>query len=140
MRAGNSGQHAVGARRLRAGLVVLGWNEHGGDAGDGIPDEHRALAARLIMSLAHLGSEQGRAGYGHHLLDSVETSVAPSDRGTLHLQRGLILLQTGQWREAGDEFSAAEPLLREDPERLAATVLNRGVVHLNTGDVRNARR
>ncbi|MGH3169630.1 MAG: CHAT domain-containing protein [Trebonia sp.] len=139
MRAGNSGQPALGAKRLRAGLTALGWNEEEGGAGDGVPAEHRAIAARLIMSLAYLESEQGRADYGHRLLDSVESHLAPVDRGTLHLQRGLILLRTGRWQESLAELTAAEPLLAGDQERLAATLLNRGVLYLNTGDVRLAR-
>jgi tetratricopeptide (TPR) repeat protein len=142
MRAGNSGQPAVGARRLRAGLAALGWSERrGGEVPDGraVPPEHRALAARLIMSLALLESEQGRAEYGHRLLDSVEGHVAPSDRGTLHLQRGTILMRTGRWREASAELTVAEQLLGADRERLAATLLNRAVLHLYTGNVRLAR-
>jgi tetratricopeptide (TPR) repeat protein len=148
MRAGNSGQPAVGARRLRAGLAALGWKElPGSTASDAgvvpdecpVPEEHRALAARLIMSLALMESEQGRARYGHRLLDSVESYVAPADRGTLHLQRGTILMRTGRWREAAAELTAAEQLLGDDRERLAATLLNRGVLHLYTGNVRLAR-
>ncbi|HSZ39337.1 MAG TPA: CHAT domain-containing protein [Trebonia sp.] len=148
MRAGNSGQPAVGARRLRAGLAALGWKERpGSTASDtsgvpderAVPEEHRALAARLIMSLALIESEQGRANYGHRLLDSVESYVAPADLGTLHLQRGTILMRTGRWREAAAELTVAEQLLGADRERLAATLLNRGVLHLYTGNVRLAR-
>jgi long-subunit acyl-CoA synthetase (AMP-forming) len=136
MRAGNSGHPATGARRLRAGLAALGWSEQ---TGENVLPEHRALAARLVMSLAHLESEQGHAEYGQRLLDGVELYVASSDSGTLHLQRGLILLRTGRWQRSLIEFNAAEPLLTADSERLAATLLNRGVLYLNTGNVRLAR-
>ncbi|MBO0804035.1 MAG: CHAT domain-containing protein [Nocardiopsaceae bacterium] len=136
MRSGNAGHPAVGARQLRAGLAALGWSESAGE--DGVPAEYRELAARLVMSLALLESEQGRVEYGQRLLDGIEGYVAPADRGTLHLQRGIILLRIGRWRESLPELKAAEPLLARDPERLAATLLNRGVLYLNTGDVQLA--
>ena len=135
MRAGNAGQPAVGARRVRAGLAVLGWQEDG----DGVPEQHHALVARLVITLAYLESEQGRADYGLRLLDYAERRVAPAERGILLSQRGLMLLRTGRWADALGQLIAAEPLVGHDPELLARVLLNRGVLHLNTGDVRLAR-
>jgi tetratricopeptide (TPR) repeat protein len=135
MRAGNAGQPAVGARRVRAGLAALGWQEDG----DGVPEQHHALVARLVITLAYLESEQGRADYGLRLLDYAERRVAPAERGILLSQRGLMLLRTGRWADALGELIAAEPLVGHDPELLARVLLNRGVLHLNTGDVRLAR-
>jgi tetratricopeptide (TPR) repeat protein len=135
MRAGNAGQPAIGARRLRAGLTALGWREDS----DGVPERHRALAARLVISLAYLEAEQGRADYGLRLLDRAERIVAPAELGILLSQRGLMLLRTGRWAEALAQLAAAEPLVGHDPELLARVLLNRGVLHLNTGDVRLAR-
>jgi hypothetical protein len=133
--AGNAGHPAVGARLVRAGLAALGWQEDD----DGVPERYRALAARMIITLAYLEAEQGRAGYGLRLLDRAEPVVAACDRGHLHSQRGLLLLRTGRWADALGQFTTAEPLASGDPELQARVLLNRGVVHLNTGDVRLAR-
>ena len=133
--AGNAGHPAVGARLVRTGLAALGWREDGG----GVPERHRALAARMVITLAYLEAEQGRAGYGLRLLDQAEPAVAASDRGHLHSQRGLMLLRTGRWTDALGQLTTAEPLACDDPELQARVLLNRSVVHLNTGDVRLAR-
>jgi hypothetical protein len=138
MRAGNSGHPSVGVRKLRGGLAALGWRERAaGD--DGVPEQHRQLAARLLISLAYLEAEQGNTDYGLRLLGEAERSAPASAKSLLLAQRGLILLRTGQWAEALAQLTAAEPLLDADPERLARVLLNRGVLHLNTGDVRRAR-
>ena len=138
MRAGNSGQPAIAARWLRSGLAELGWKEKP-DASDGVPLSHRELAARLLLTLSYMESEQGRASYGLQLLDVAERYVAASDTGRLVSQRGLLLLRTGRWQEAVAQFDAAEPLLDADEERLVTLLLNRAVLYLNTGDVRRAR-
>jgi hypothetical protein len=132
--AGNAGHPAIGARLVRTGLAALGWHE-----GDGVPGEHRALAARLLITLAYLEAEQGRADYGLRLLEAAEPAVAAADRGHLHSQRGLMLLRTGRWAEALGQLTAAEPLAGGNAELQARVLLNRSVVHLNTGDVRRAR-
>ena len=121
---------------MRSGLAELGWHER---ASHDVPARYRALTARLLITLAHLESEQGRAEYGLGLLDEAERFVPPSDRGHLFHQRGLLLLRTGRWADALAQFTAAEPLLSADREMLAAVLLNRGVLHLNTGDVRRGR-
>ena len=133
--AGNAGHPAVGARLVRAGLDALGWREDG----DGVPERHRALAARMVITLAYLEAEQGRADYGLRLLDHAEPAVAVADRGHLHSQRGLMLLRTGRWADALGQLTTAEPLAGRDPELQARVLLNRSVVYLNTGDVRQAR-
>jgi hypothetical protein len=133
--AGNAGHPAVGARLVRAGLTALGWREDGG----GLPGRHGALAARMIITLAYLEAEQGQADYGLRLLDQAESAVAAADRGHLHSQRGLMLLRTGRWADALGQFTTAEPLASDDPELQARVLLNRSVIHLNTGDVRRAR-
>jgi tetratricopeptide (TPR) repeat protein len=135
LRAGNAGRPADGARLVRAGLAALGWRDEGDDG----PEQHRALAARLVITLAHLESELGRADYGLALLARAERSADPADRGIVHSQRGLILMRKGRWTDALSELAAAEPLVGHDPELLARVLLNRGVLHLNTGAVRLAR-
>jgi CHAT domain-containing protein len=139
LRAGNSGHPAIAARRLRSGLAELGWREESNGAGAAVPEPYRALAARLLLTLSYMESEQGRAVYGLRLLDDAERYVAASDSGRLLSQRGLLLLRIGRWREALAQLDAAEPFLGEDAERLATLLLNRGVLYLNTGDIRLAR-
>ena len=133
-RAGNAGQPAVGAREVRAGLAELGWRED-----SGAPALYRTLAARLVITLALLEAEQGRAEYGLRLLAHAERDVAESDRGHLHSQRGVILLRMGRWETALTELATAEPLATSDPELLASVLLNRSVLHLNTFNVELAR-
>ena len=135
LRAGNAGRPADGARLVRAGLDALGWREDGDDG----TEPHRALAARLVITLAHLESELGRADYGLALLAQAERTVDPADRGIVLSQRGLMLMRKGRWAEALSQLAAAEPLVGHDPELLARVLLNRSVLHLNTGDVRRAR-
>jgi tetratricopeptide (TPR) repeat protein len=135
MRAGNAGRPADGARLVRAGLAALGWREDGDD----VPEQHRALAARLVITLAHLESELGRADYGLALLAQAELAADPADRGIVLSQRGLMLMRKGRWADALSQLAAAEPLVGRDPELLARVLLNRSVVHLNTGAVRLAR-
>ncbi|MGD0557103.1 MAG: hypothetical protein ABSA93_19255, partial [Streptosporangiaceae bacterium] len=136
LRAANDGRPGAGARWIRSGLAELGWRER--DAA--VPEADRALVARLLMSLAHLESEQGRAEYGLGLLDHAERTVSAADRGHLLAQRGLVLLRIGRWRESLAQFTGAEPLLDTDREMLARVLVNRGVLHLNRGDVRLAER
>jgi hypothetical protein len=102
---------------------------------------HRPVAARLLISLAHLEAEQGRTDYGLRLLDLAEGMTAPADRGILLSQRGLLLLRTWRIGEALRFFDAAVPLLEgyADIKVLARVLLNRGVVHLNIGSVQRAR-
>jgi tetratricopeptide (TPR) repeat protein len=139
--AGNAGHPAVGARLVRTGLAALGWREDGSGAPDGprVPDRSGALAARMIITLAYLEAERGRAEYGLRLLDQAERTAASADRGHLHSQRGLMLLRTGRWADALAQLTVAEPLAVPEPELHARVLLNRSVVHLNTGDVRLAR-
>jgi tetratricopeptide (TPR) repeat protein len=124
---------------LRAGLLLLGWEE-AGDRPVARP-EYRPVAARLLISLAHLEAEQGRTGHGLRLLDLAEELTAPADRGILLSQRGLLLMRTWRIGEALRFFDAAVPLLEghADTRVLARLLLNRGFLHLNAGSVRRAR-
>lgn len=138
LRAGNSGHPAIAVRWLRSGLAELGWREEANGAGAALPEPYRALAARLLLTLSYMESEQGRAVYGIRLLDDAERYVADSDSGRLRAQRGLLLLRIGRWREALAQLEAAEPLLGAEQDQLATLLLNRGVLRLLTGDVRPA--
>jgi tetratricopeptide (TPR) repeat protein len=169
LRAGAAGHPAAGARHLRAGLRELGWleqakqaaqeeqaeqatqEERAGRAERATQEErpgaqqlreaHHALAARLLMSLAHLEAEQGRTDYGLRLLDRAEGLAAADDRGVLLSQRGLLLMRTGRGADALRMLDEAVPLLADhaEPAVLARVLLNRGVQQLTTGHVRRAR-
>ena len=126
---------------MRDGLARLGWRQQAGREGvpDAISPEHQALAARILMSLAFIEAEQGRATDGLRLLDQAQRLATAAEQGILLMQRGLVLLRTGRWRDALAQLTAAEPLLEADRYRLAAVLVNRGVLYLNIGDVRRAR-
>jgi tetratricopeptide (TPR) repeat protein len=139
VQAGASGRPVAGARHLRAGLLLLGWEESGDRPV--APQEYRPVAARLLISLAHLEAEQGRTEHGLHLLGLAEELTAPADRGILLSQRGLLLMRTWRIGEALRLFDTAVPLLEGHPDVrvLARLLLNRGFLHLNAGSVRPAR-
>jgi tetratricopeptide (TPR) repeat protein len=128
----------MGARHLRAGLLLLGWEE---DRDEQVSETHWPVAARLLISLAHLEAEQGRTEYGLRLLDLAEEMTAQADRGILLSQRGLLLLRTWRISEALRFFDAAVPLLEgyADARVLTRVLLNRGVLHLNLGSIQRAR-
>jgi hypothetical protein len=100
LRAGATGRPAVGARHLRAGLLLLGWEEDEEPDARQVREADQATAARLLISLAHLEAEQGRTEYGLALLDRAEDMTAPDDRGILLSQRALLLLRTWRVSEA----------------------------------------
>jgi len=141
LRAGAAGHPSAGVRHLRAGLKALGWDE-GLPAGAGqLSESHRAFAARLLISLAHLEAEQGRTELGLRLLDAATGITAAADRGILLSQRGLLMLRTGRSSEALRYLDEAVPLLDgyADSTVLARVLLNRGVAHINLGEIRLAR-
>lgn len=142
LRAGAAGQPAIGARRLRRGLAVLGWaDDDERPASVQVPPPHRALTGRLLVSLAHLEAEQGRTEYGMRLLEQAEPLTASEDQCLLLCQRGLWLLRMGKDRQALPIFDRAVALLQSYPDavELARALLNRGVLHLGGADLRRAR-
>jgi tetratricopeptide (TPR) repeat protein len=142
LREGNAGRPAAGARHARAGLRQLGWAEDGKQSGTRLHEAHHALAARLLGVLAEWESELGRTEYGLRLLDRAESLTAPDDRGTLLLQRGLILMRTGREGDALGILDDAVDQLEGDAAEtanLATSLLNRSFAHLNLGQVRRAR-
>jgi hypothetical protein len=142
MRAGSAGQPALGARRLRSGLATLGWTENDErPASAQVAEPNRALAGRLLLSLAHLEAEQGRTEHGMRLLDVAEPLMASEDRAILPGQRGLWLLRMGKDRQALPLLDKAVAELQgyPDAEHLARVLLNRGCLHLEYSDLRRAR-
>jgi tetratricopeptide (TPR) repeat protein len=95
----------------------------------------------MLITLAHLESEQGRTEHGLRLLDMAEEMTDPADRGILLSQRGLLLTRTWRIGEALRLYDAAVPLLDGCPDVrvLARLLLNRGLLHLNAGSVQQAR-
>jgi tetratricopeptide (TPR) repeat protein len=117
----------------------VGWEE--GHDPQAVRAEHRRVAARMLITLAHLESEQGRTEHGLRLLDVAEEMTDPADRGILLSQRGLLLTRTWRIGEALRLYDAAVPLLDGCPDVrvLARLLLNRGLLHLNAGSVQQAR-
>jgi CHAT domain len=136
LHAGATGQPAMGVRQLRAGLLLLGWE----DEKSQVRAADHPLASRLLISLAHLEAEQGRTEYGLSLLDLAEDMTADGDRGILLSQRALLMMRTWQASEALRFFDEAMPLLEGYPDTAVLTraLLNRGFLHLNVGSVRKA--
>ncbi|MEV4137675.1 CHAT domain-containing protein [Dactylosporangium sp. NPDC049742] len=132
VRAGAAGKPAAAAKRATEALRLLGWPAE---------PSRPALAARLLLTLAHAEAEQGRTELGLELLDRAETLADLADVGTVLQQRGLLLLRVGEIDAALKLLDAAVPVLQEhgEPAVLARTLLNRGVVHLTAGRVRLAR-
>src|SRR6266516_448559 len=132
LRAGSAWRPAVAARYMRSGLQALGWTQQR-DQPDatGVAPPHRALAARLLMSLAHYEAEQGRTEYGLRLLDHAEPLAAPADRGVLLSQRGLLLMRMRRDGEAKRLLDEAIILLPgyPDPSYLARALLAAGLAH-----------
>jgi tetratricopeptide (TPR) repeat protein len=141
LRAGAAGHPSAGARQLRAGLKALGWTEHRPANAVPLPEPYQAVAARLLISLAHLEAEQGRTELGLQLLHAATSITATADRGILLSQRGLLLLRTGRSAEALRYLDEAVPLLAgyADPAVLARVLLNRGATRLNLGQIKLAR-
>jgi hypothetical protein len=139
VQAGAAGRPVMGARHLRAGLLLLGWDENRDR--QLVQEAYWPVAARLLISLAHLEAEQGRTEYGLRLLDLAEEMTASADRGILLSQRGLLLMRTWRIGESLRFFDAAVSLLDgyADVRVLARVLLNRGVLHLNVGSVQRAR-
>jgi tetratricopeptide (TPR) repeat protein len=143
LRAGNAGRPAAGARYVRAGLRELGWAEDGTrpDA-EQVDTRHHNLAARLLGILAQAEAEQGRTEYGLRLLDRAGGLAAAGDRGIVQSQRGLIFMRTWRRSDALAALDEAVTLLEQNPAETANLVLallNRSVVHLSVGNVRQAR-
>jgi hypothetical protein len=121
-----------GARILRAALAELG---------DPPAPEGAELRGRVLASLAYAESEQGNIDLGRQLLDEAERLLPPHARGSLHNQRAILHIRTGNNEAAVAEYDLCLALLREenDPKDFARALLNRGTLHLFRGRLREAR-
>ncbi|MFC4120654.1 CHAT domain-containing protein [Nonomuraea zeae] len=155
----DNGRPALAARRLRQALALLGrpaTPARSGVSGDGTPTEGAPsddttgagaaasgwddLLARLLTSLAHAEAERGRTELGLSLLDEAQRCAPPPELAIVHAQRGLLLLRLGSNAEALRELDLAAPMLFDhDRVELARVLLNRSVIHLSTGRIRQAR-
>jgi tetratricopeptide (TPR) repeat protein len=124
----NVGRIDSGGRLLRTGLRLLGW--------PATEPTDAALTARILISLAPVEIQRGRADAGLGLLDEAQRLVAPADRGLLLQQRGLLLLLVGRLADGLHAMDQAIPLL--DGEVLARTLLNRAMLHQIAGRARLA--
>lgn len=166
VQATDNGRPALAVRRLRQGLHLLGWtsapaHEDRHADRDGRPDDHRDgedadhrdgedaddreggyadLLARLLTSLAHAEAEQGHTGLGMELLDEAARRAPQAEMALVHAQRGLLHLRMGSSAEALRELDIAAPMLLDgDRVELSRVLLNRSVIHLMTGRIRQAR-
>jgi len=134
--ASDNGRPASAVRTLRAGLRLTGQAAHSG--GDPALAE---LHGRLLISLAWAESERGQVGTGFALLDEAEQHVTAAQRPVLHAQRALLLKRSGRYDLALAEYDQAVALLTEraSPLDLVKALNNRSLVHLETGNIRQAR-
>jgi tetratricopeptide (TPR) repeat protein len=94
----------------------------------------------MLISLALTQAELGRMRAAFTLLDLAEAIGAPEDRAALAQQRGLLLILSGRMDAALHQLDRAIALLDRgvDGFKLAAALLNRGLLHHNTGRIRPA--
>ncbi|HEU5334175.1 MAG TPA: CHAT domain-containing protein [Actinocrinis sp.] len=115
-----AGHPNAAAEHFRAGLRILGPEPAAPRAS--------ALAARLLLSLAHAEAEQGRVEQGLDLVARAEVLAADEDRGIVLSQRALLQWRVGRYRDALPVFDQSVALLADhpDPIVLARVLLNRG--------------
>ena len=134
--ASDNGRPASAARTLRAGLRLTG------QAAARHADPSLAeLHGRLLISLAWAESERGQVDTGFALLDEAERHVTTAQRPVLHAQRALLLKRSGRYDLALAQYDQAVALLteRDSPLDLVKALNNRSLVHLETGNIRQAR-
>jgi tetratricopeptide (TPR) repeat protein len=119
-----AGHPNAAAEHFRAGLRILGPEP--------APPRASAVAARLLLSLAHAEAEQGRVEHGLDLVGRAQALAADEDRGIVVSQRALLLLRAGRHQEALPLFDRSVELLAgyRDPLVLVRVLLNRGVLHM----------
>ena len=94
------------------------------------------------MTLANAESEQGSLADGLELCARALAipDTPPAVRGLVHAQRAMLLMRSGNIPDAFAEFDQALPMLETAPpvER-ARLYLNRGTMHLHSGDLTHSR-
>jgi tetratricopeptide (TPR) repeat protein len=95
---------------------------------------------RVLVTLAMVRAELGRVVDGLEILDRLEPDATGALRAVVLSQRGLLHLRAGRVAEALSDLDAAVPLQPPDSPDLARNLLNRGWVHLSSGELALARR
>jgi tetratricopeptide (TPR) repeat protein len=103
------------------------------------PDLDDAVHLRCVVTLALARSELEGVDVGLETLEGARhllAAVDPAVQGAWHCQRALMLLRAGRLQEAGPEFDRGAALAQD--RDLVLCYLNRGVLHLRTGEVGGA--
>ena len=128
---GAGGKPVRAARMLHRALELLPAERAAAGA--------RAVRARILVSLAYTEAEQGRVEEGMAILDEAQRLATglddPALHGSLHIQRGSILVRRGRMPEALRHLDEAVRVLDGESEELCATLLNRGALHLYSGNL-----
>ena len=135
----NRGKPAEAVDIFQEGLELVGWKE--GVRYEG-PHDHRAVAARLLISRAFAESDQGRHQYGSELLDIADPLTRPEHRGILAQVRGVVMRRAGRMERAIDHYVEAEPLLEKNGplSSLVALLINRSLSYSELGRMALARK
>lgn len=119
------GSHAAAVRLVERALAA--------------PDLDDATHLRCLVTLALARSELEGVEAGLDVLHAARPLLAtapPPVEGVWHCQRALMLLRAGRLPEAGPAFDRGAALA--EGRDLVLCLLNRGVLHLRTGDVASA--
>jgi tetratricopeptide (TPR) repeat protein len=96
------------------------------------------LSARILVSMADTEFQRGSLADGLKLCDRALTvpDVSSGVLGLIHAQRAMLLMRSGENAAAVIEFDRALPLLESAPVVEQARLhLNRGIMHLQAGDL-----
>jgi len=97
------------------------------------------LIARIDLTLAYAEAETGHAAAGiARCTGLLEQDLASETRGLVWAQLGLLLMRSGDAQRAITAFREALDLLPADHPETGLVFLNRGNVHLQRRDVREA--
>lgn len=98
--------------------------------------QEQELLARIESSLAYCAAQTGDRLVGLELCAAAlaRPDLAVNTRGSIHGQRGLLLMLEGQTTEALEAFDVAIHTLADAPDFLGRAHLNRGGVFLQQDD------
>ncbi len=98
-----------------------------------------ALRTRIVVTLSFNLSELGRTGEAIELLDAAAATSDPAGAPALQASRGLIYSRIGDLdRAIADLNRAVDGLSGHGQEDFARALLNRGVLHMTSGNLRAA--
>jgi tetratricopeptide (TPR) repeat protein len=97
------------------------------------------LTARIDLTRAYADAETGRASAGiDRCTGLLERDLKDETRGLIWAQLGLLRMRSGDGERATTAFREALDLLPMDHPEIGLVFLNRGNVHLQRGEVREA--